>query len=217
MFLDCSGAGPNGKRQSRPTPAASSKAFTSTPISRRANGSGAAASMAGVRRAIGPRSSSRSLGSKGSRSAWPAPTCGHNFRAGCTWERPRPSQGMPALNHAMRCRRQPMVRFSNFRLFNGRSRKNGRSLDRRELQTQRCRATRHPLPRREPRRTRRRNDDHQSVRSHGHSRVHGRWIVARNRRRQTRICRRIFRANSARRHRLHFRGAPEFNLLKIMV
>jgi hypothetical protein len=37
--LDRSGAAPNGKGQSLPTPAASSKAFTITPISRRANGS----------------------------------------------------------------------------------------------------------------------------------------------------------------------------------
>jgi hypothetical protein len=37
-------------------------------------------------------------------------------------------------------RGQPIVRFSNFRFFNGRLRKNGRSLDRRKLQRQRCRA-----------------------------------------------------------------------------
>jgi hypothetical protein len=34
-FLNCSGAAPNEKRQSRPTPAASLSASTTTPISRR--------------------------------------------------------------------------------------------------------------------------------------------------------------------------------------
>jgi hypothetical protein len=83
MFLGSLRRRAEWKAASLPTPADSSKAFTNTPISRRANGSGAAASTAGDRRATGPRSSSRSLGGKGLRSASPAPTCAvENLRAG---------------------------------------------------------------------------------------------------------------------------------------
>ena len=69
----------SGNRGRRPPP--HRKVQRVPPISRRANGSGAAASMARARRAIGPRSSSRSLGGKELRSASPAPTCGHSFCA----------------------------------------------------------------------------------------------------------------------------------------
>ena len=65
------------------------EAFTNPPISRRANGSGAAGSMADVRRAIGPWSSSRSLGAQGLRLASPAPTCADKISAERSVEYPR--------------------------------------------------------------------------------------------------------------------------------